>query len=107
MPGINLKITIDTNWLISCLIKQVPNFQIVLDSPLIIIYSSSEQFDEFNKKILDFKFRKYYEVDEALAFLQNFKILSTKITLTSIVDISLIPKTIIYFHFLKMPGQIF
>ncbi len=87
MPGTSIKITVDTNWLISFLIKHVVNFQLVLESPSITFYSSPEQFEEFRRKVSDEKFRKYFEVNEALAFLHNYKILATEIILTSVVTI--------------------
>lgn len=81
------KIAIDTNWLISYLIKYAVNLHLILEDASIIIYSSSEQFKEFERKISEDKFRKYFALTEALDFLQYFKMRATEISLVSIINL--------------------
>ena len=92
MQNTNARIVIDTNWLISYLIKPAIKLHVILQTPLINIYSSSEQFLEFERKISEDKFRKYFSQHEALSFLDNFKKKASEISLITVVDICRDPK---------------
>src|SRR5207302_10082212 len=92
MQNTNAMIVIDTNWLISFLIRPAVKLRVIFEPPLILIYSSSEQFLEFERKISADKFRKYFTRHEALNFLNNFKKRSTEISLISVVNLCRDPK---------------
>jgi putative PIN family toxin of toxin-antitoxin system len=68
-----MRILVDTNWLISYLIKrEASNLKLLWLDTTITFISSEKQIKEFLAKIYFPKFRKYFEIEEALEFLKSF-----------------------------------
>lgn len=67
-----MRVVIDTNWLISYLIKGSGDLKLILLDGNISIATTEKQIREFLNKIYSLKFRKYFEVEKALDFIQNF-----------------------------------
>jgi putative PIN family toxin of toxin-antitoxin system len=66
-------VVIDTNWLISYLIKRESSqLKLLLLETSIFIASSDKQIREYLAKIYHLKFRKYFEIEDALIFLTGF-----------------------------------
>lgn len=68
-----MKIVLDTNWLISYVInRENGQLRLVLIDTSISIITTEKQIREFLQKIYHQKFRRYFEIGEALEFIQNF-----------------------------------
>jgi len=73
MPDLNYKVVIDTNWLISYVIKkQQSNFHSIFINEKILFYSSIEQINEFKEKVIEEKFRKYFTLPDAVKFIKAY-----------------------------------
>jgi putative PIN family toxin of toxin-antitoxin system len=75
-------LVVDTNWLISYLIKpESSQLKLLLLETNITIASSDKQIREFLAKIYFKKFRKYFKIEDALSFILYF---SRRATFTEI-----------------------
>lgn len=83
-----MRVVIDTNWLISYLIKiETSDLKLILANPSITIVTTEKQIREFLEKIYLPKFRKYFETELALDFIRNFAKKAEWVQLTSDVAI--------------------
>jgi putative PIN family toxin of toxin-antitoxin system len=81
-------VVIDTNWLISFLIKrETSQLALLLQNPAITIISGKEQLQELLKNIYAEKFRKYFPLEPALEFANYFTQRADFIELKSVVNI--------------------
>lgn len=83
-----MRVVIDTNWLISYLIKQeTSQLKLILLNTEITILTSDEQIKELIAKIYLPKFRNYFPVEPALEFLSYYTKRSDLIHVDSRVNI--------------------
>jgi len=88
-----MKVVIDTNWLISYLIKQdTSQLKLILQDISITIFTSEEQVKELTKNIYLPKFRSYFPIEPALEFIRYFTNRCDIIEVVSSIEIFRDPK---------------
>lgn len=88
-----MKIVIDTNWLISYLIKtETSNLKLLLTDTSASFITAEKQIKEFLEKIYLPRFRKYFEVELALEFIKNFTKRADLIQVSSEINVCRDPK---------------
>lgn len=88
-----MKVVIDTNWLISYLIKQeTSQLKLILQDIAITIFTSEEQVRELTKNIYLPKFRNYFPIEPAVEFLRYFTNRCDIIQVVSTIEICRDPK---------------
>src|SRR5574338_186685 len=88
-----MKIVIDTNWLISYLIKtETSNLKLLLTDTSASFITDEKQIKEFLEKIYLPRFRKYFEVELALEFIKNFTKRADLIQVSSEINVCRDPK---------------
>lgn len=88
-----MNVVIDTNWLVSYLMKKkTSQLKLILQDIAISIYTSEEQTKEFTKIIYLPKFRKYFPLEPALEFLRYFTNRCDIVSVVSNIEICRDPK---------------
>ena len=86
-------IVIDTNWFISYLINQQSSqLKIILPDTSISIITSEKQIKEYLAKIYLPKFKKYFQTEDALAFIKYFTKRADLIEVKSAISLCRDPK---------------
>ncbi|MBY0479236.1 MAG: putative toxin-antitoxin system toxin component, PIN family [Chitinophagaceae bacterium] len=88
-----MNVVIDTNWLISYLMKQeTSQLKLILQDIDIRLFTDEEQIKEFTKIVYLPKFRNYFPLEPALEFLRYFTNRCNIVSVVSNIEICRDPK---------------